>query len=490
MNIYIDNHKFHYEIENLCRLFFPNSKLKVIKDKKPQSDDDFIYTNIYLEANKTIIKASVKFNGKFNEKYAEVSINNPDFENECERQLAIVLFLILVDITGIDPPWGILTGIRPVKLMRRLVKEKGFKETSEYFKSVFKVSDEKTNLCCQTMLNEQKIIDLSRFNSFSLYVSIPFCPSRCAYCSFVSQSIEKAAKLIPEYVKLLCQELEYTAKIANELQLRLESVYIGGGTPTTLSPLEMSNLLGTIRNNFDMKFCREFTVEAGRPDTITDEILSVLKNFGVSRISINPQTLNDNVLKEIGRKHTAKQTIDAFNLARKYNFDNINMDLIAGLPNESYESFTNSVSKICEMAPEGITVHTLSMKKASNLTEKGNILYADDSVRASNMLRYISEVLNNNGYIPYYLYRQSRMVGNLENVGWAKKEKECLYNVYVMDETHTILACGAGAVTKLKQPDGDYLERIFNYKFPYEYISSFDEMLKRKGQVRDFYEKF
>ena len=490
MNIYIDNHKFHYEIENLCRLFFPNSKLKVIKDKKPQSDDDFIYTNIYLEANKTIIKASVKFNGKFNEKYAEVSINNPDFENECERQLAIVLFLILVDITGIDPPWGILTGIRPVKLMRRLVKEKGFKETSEYFKSVFKVSDEKTNLCCQTMLNEQKIIDLSRFNSFSLYVSIPFCPSRCAYCSFVSQSIEKAAKLIPEYVKLLCQELEYTAKIANELQLRLESVYIGGGTPTTLSPLEMSNLLGTIRNNFDMKFCREFTVEAGRPDTITDEILSVLKNFGVSRISINPQTLNDNVLKEIGRKHTAKQTIDAFNLARKYNFDNINMDLIAGLPNESYESFTNSVSKICEMAPEGITVHTLSMKKASNLTEKGNILYADDSVRASNMLRYISEVLNNNGYIPYYLYRQSRMVGNLENVGWAKKGKECLYNVYVMDETHTILACGAGAVTKLKQPDGDYLERIFNYKFPYEYISSFDEMLKRKGQVRDFYEKF
>ena len=490
MNIYIDNHKFHYEIENLCRLFFPNSKLKVIKDKKPQSDDDFIYTNIYLEANKTIIKASVKFNGKFNEKYAEVSINNPDFENECERQLAIVLFLILVDITGIDPPWGILTGIRPVKLMRRLVKEKGFKETSEYFKSVFKVSDEKTNLCCQTMLNEQKIIDLSRFNSFSLYISIPFCPSRCAYCSFVSQSIEKAAKLIPEYVKLLCQELEYTAEIANELQLRLESVYIGGGTPTTLSPLEMSNLLETIRNNFDMKFCREFTVEAGRPDTITDEILSVLKNFGVSRISINPQTLNDNVLKEIGRKHTAKQTIDAFNLARKYNFDNINMDLIAGLPNESYESFTNSVSKICEMAPEGITVHTLSMKKASNLTEKGNILYADDSVRASNMLRYISEVLNSNGYIPYYLYRQSRMVGNLENVGWAKKGKECLYNVYVMDETHTILACGAGAVTKLKQPDGDYLERIFNYKFPYEYISSFDEMLKRKGQVRDFYEKF
>ena len=490
MNIYIDNHKFHYETENLCRLFFPNNKLKIIKDERPQEKEEFIYTNIYLENNKAIIKAYVKFDGKVKEKTTQVSVNDPDFENECERQLAIILFIILVDITGIKPPWGILTGIRPVKLMRRLVKEKGLKETIEYFKSVFKVSEEKTDLCRETMINEQKIIDLSTPNSFSLYISIPFCPSRCTYCSFVSQSIEKAEKLIPEYVKLLCKEIKYTAEIVNGLGLRLESVYIGGGTPTTLSPLEMSSLLNTIKKSFDMTFCREITVEAGRPDTVTDEILLALRYFEVDRISINPQTLNDDILKGIGRKHTAKQTIDAFNLARKYEFNNINMDLIAGLPNESYESFTNSVEEICKMAPESITVHTLSMKKASTLTEKGNKLYVDDSIRTSKILKYVSKVLKANDYIPYYLYRQSRMVGNQENVGWSKKGSECFYNVYVMDETHTILACGAGAVTKLKQPDGDYLERIFNYKFPYEYISSFDEMIKRKGQVREFYEKF
>lgn len=490
MNIYIDNHKFHYEIENLCRLFFPNSKFKIIKDEKPQQEEEFIYTNIYLEDNNAVINAKVRLFERVEEKYTQVSVNDSDFENECERQLAIILFEILIDITGIKPPWGILTGIRPVKLMRKLVKEKGLNETIEYFKRVFKVSEEKTNLCFETMLNEQKIIALSNAKSFSLYISIPFCPSRCTYCSFVSQSIEKAARLIPEYVRLLCKEIEFTAKIANELKLRLESVYIGGGTPTTLSPSEMGELINTIKKNFDMSFCKEITVEAGRSDTVTDEILSVLKYFGVSRISINPQTLNDDILKCIGRKHTAKQTIEAFNLARKYKFDNINMDLIAGLPNESYESFANSIDEICKMTPESITIHTLSMKKASTLTEKGNKLYVDDSIRTSKMLKYVSKVLKDNDYIPYYLYRQSRMVGNQENVGWSKQGKECIYNVYVMDETHTILACGAGAVTKLKQPGGDYLERIFNYKFPYEYISSFDEMIKRKGQVREFYEKF
>lgn len=490
MNIYIDNHKFHYEIENLCRLFFPNSKFKIIKDEKPQQEEEFIYTNIYLEDNNAVINAKVRLFERVEEKYTQVSVNDSDFENECERQLAIILFEILTDITGIKPPWGILTGIRPVKLMRKLVKEKGLNETIEYFKRVFKVSEEKTNLCFETMLNEQKIIALSNSKSFSLYISIPFCPSRCTYCSFVSQSIEKATRLIPEYVRLLCKEIEFTAEIANELKLRLESVYIGGGTPTTLSPSEMGELINTIKKNFDMSFCKEITVEAGRSDTVTDEILSVLKYFGVSRISINPQTLNDDILKCIGRKHTAKQTIEAFNLARKYKFDNINMDLIAGLPNESYESFANSIDEICKMTPESITIHTLSMKKASTLTEKGNKLYVDDSIRTSKMLKYVSKVLKDNDYIPYYLYRQSRMVGNQENVGWSKQGKECIYNVYVMDETHTILACGAGAVTKLKQPGGDYLERIFNYKFPYEYISSFDEMIKRKGQVREFYEKF
>lgn len=489
MVIYIDNHNFHYEIENLCRLFFQNDKFQVVKDKKT-GEEEFIYTNVSVKNNVAVIKASAKIDGIMQEKFTEVSLYAPDFDKECERQLAIILFEILTDIVKIRPPWGIITGVRPVKLMRKLVKEKGLSETISYFKKVFLVSDSKANLCCETMFNEQRILDLSKTNSFSLYVSIPFCPTRCTYCSFVSQSIEKASNLIQDYVNLLCKEIEYTAKIADDLKLNLETVYIGGGTPTILLPHQMSKLLSTVNKNFDMAKCREFTVEAGRPDTITDEILDVLKSFGVNRISINPQTLNNNILESIGRKHSSEQTINAFNLARKYMFNNINMDLIAGLPNELPESFAKSIKTICNMAPESVTVHTLSMKKASYLTEKGNKFYNEDSVRVADMLEFASSALKTNNYKPYYLYRQSRMVGNHENVGWAKQGSEGLYNVYIMDETHTILSCGAGAVTKMKQPNGDYLERVFNYKFPYEYISLFDEMIKRKGQVREFYEKF
>lgn len=491
MNLYIDNHKFIYETENICRLFFPNSKFKVIKNTKPcESDDEFIYTNITIENDEAIIEAIVKLKGEIKKKYSKVFTYDTDFENECERQVAIILFEILDSFEKIHPPWGIITGIRPVKLMRKLIKERGIQKTIDYFKNVFLVSAEKLNLCYETMGNEQKLIDLSKSNSFSLYISIPFCPTRCTYCSFVSQSIEKAKRLIPEYVELLCKEIKYTAKISNQLNLKLETVYIGGGTPTTLLPDQMFKLLTAIKDSFNLDSCREFTVEAGRPDTVTNEILSVIKSFNVNRISINPQTLNNEILKKIGRKHTANQTIDAFNMARKCGFNNINMDLIAGLPDESYESFANTLNNICQLSPENITVHSLSIKKASKLTENGNEFKLEDSVKTSNMLKFAYYKLKTNNYIPYYLYRQSRIVGNHENVGWAKTNHECLYNVYIMDETHTILACGAGAVTKLKQPGGNYIERIFNYKFPYEYISSFEEMMKRKEKVIEFYEKF
>ena len=296
--------------------------------------------------------------------------------------------------------------------------------------------------------------------------------------------------MIPEYVARLCEELEKTAQIAHELNLRLESVYIGGGTPTTLTWEQMELLLRTIRRNFDFSCCREFTVEAGRPDTITPEKLKAMKRYGVDRISINPQTLNDGVLELIGRKHSARQTIDAFKLARKEGFHHINMDLIAGLPGDSLTSFQNTIQGICQLDPESVTIHTLAMKKSSKLTMEGKKLYRDECLEAAQMLDYAGEVLLSRQYAPYYLYRQSKMVGNLENVGWAKPGFESFYNVYVMDETHTILACGAGAVTKLKQPQGDYLERVFNFKYTYEYLSRFQEMLERKNQVRQFYDQF
>lgn len=408
-------------------------------------------------------------------------------DDDNELVSAQLLYKLLCDFTGLTQPWGILTGVRPVKLLRRLAEESSEEQAVKKFEKDFFVSNEKIALSRETEHNERKILELSKPESFSLYVGIPFCPSRCSYCSFVMASIERAEKLIEPYTKLLCEEIKRTAEIANKLGLRLETVYFGGGTPTTLSAEQLDTVLRTVNNSFDMSTCREFTVEAGRPDTIDIAKLFALKENKVDRISINPQTVNDEVLKTIGRKHTAQQFFDAFELARKCGFDNINTDLIAGLPTDTPESFKNSLDSIVRLNAECITVHTLCMKRASRLTTEGVTLDLQQARDAREMLAYTQNILGQNEYIPYYMYRQSRMVGNLENVGWSKKGFESLYNVYVMDETHTILACGSGGVTKLKRNNPDYLERIFNFKYPYEYIDRFDELIQRKSGIMQFY---
>ena len=408
-------------------------------------------------------------------------------DDDNELVSAQLLYKLLCDFTGLTQPWGILTGVRPVKLLRRLAEESSEEQAVKKFEKDFFVSNEKIALSRETEHNERKILELSKPESFSLYVGIPFCPSRCSYCSFVMASIERAEKLIEPYTKLLCEEIKRTAEIANKLGLRLETVYFGGGTPTTLSAEQLDTVLGTVNNSFDMSTCREFTVEAGRPDTIDIAKLFALKENKVDRISINPQTVNDEVLKTIGRKHTAQQFFDAFELARKCGFDNINTDLIAGLPTDTPESFKNSLDSIVRLNAECITVHTLCMKRASRLTTEGVTLDLQQARDAREMLAYTQNILGQNEYIPYYMYRQSRMVGNLENVGWSKRGFESLYNVYVMDETHTILACGSGGVTKLKRNNPDYLERIFNFKYPYEYIDRFDELIQRKSGIMQFY---
>lgn len=408
-------------------------------------------------------------------------------DDDNELVSAQLLYKLLCDFTGLTQPWGILTGVRPVKLLRRLAEESNEEQAVKKFEKDFFVSNEKIALSRETEHNERKILELSKPESFSLYVGIPFCPSRCSYCSFVMASIERAEKLIEPYTKLLCEEIKRTAEIANKLGLRLETVYFGGGTPTTLSAEQLDTVLRTVNKSFDMSTCREFTVEAGRPDTIDIAKLFALKENKVDRISINPQTVNDEVLKTIGRKHTAQQFFDAFELARKCGFDNINTDLIAGLPTDTTESFKNSLDSIVRLNAECITVHTLCMKRASRLTTEGVTLDLQQARDAREMLAYTQNILGQNEYIPYYMYRQSRMVGNLENVGWSKKGFESLYNVYVMDETHTILACGSGGVTKLKRNNPDYLERIFNFKYPYEYIDRFDELIQRKSGIMQFY---
>lgn len=479
MNLYVKNHTFHFELENLARLYFPNEKISVIREFSELSEP-YIYTE--KSENLTV---SVKINGFIANETAEIS---DDYDKD-ELIICQLLYKILCELTGLKQPWGMLTGVRPVKLLRKLKQQYGEQEAKRMMLDDFFVSDEKCRLAEETEINEKKILDLSRPESFSLYVGIPFCPSRCSYCSFVMSSIERAKKLIEPYVDLLCEEIKVTAEKANSLGLRLETVYFGGGTPTTLNAEQLNRVLGTVNSCFDMTNCREFTVEGGRPDTIDSERLFALKENKVDRISINPQTINDNVLKEIGRKHTAQQFFDAFSLARKCGFDNINTDLIAGLPTDTTESFIASLDAMRKLDAECITVHTLCMKRASTLTTSGVMLNRDDANSARRMLEYTHNTLTNDGYIPYYMYRQSRMVGNLENVGWSKKGYESLYNVYVMDETHTILACGSGGVTKLRNPNSekDYLERIFNFKYPYEYIQRFDEMIQRKQSIIDFY---
>ncbi|MEE0008724.1 MAG: coproporphyrinogen dehydrogenase HemZ [Ruminococcus bromii] len=477
MNLYVKNHNFHFELENLTRLFFPNEKITVIRDfSEPQPP--CIYTEV---SDKITISVNI---GSFNKSETAVKKLTDDDNELVSAQL---LYKLLCDFTGLTQPWGILTGVRPVKLLRRLAEESSEEQAVKKFEKDFFVSNEKIALSRETEHNERKILELSKPESFSLYVGIPFCPSRCSYCSFVMASIERAEKLIEPYTKLLCEEIKRTAEIANKLGLRLETVYFGGGTPTTLSAEQLDTVLGTVNNSFDMSTCREFTVEAGRPDTIDIAKLFALKENKVDRISINPQTVNDEVLKTIGRKHTAQQFFDAFELARKCGFDNINTDLIAGLPTDTPDSFKNSLDSIVRLNAECITVHTLCMKRASRLTTEGVTLDLQQARDAREMLAYTQNILGQNEYIPYYMYRQSRMVGNLENVGWSKRGFESLYNVYVMDETHTILACGSGGVTKLKRNNPDYLERIFNFKYPYEYIDRFDELIQRKSGIMQFY---
>ena len=486
----IINHNYHYETENLVRVFFPNEKIETVRENDGSAR--FIESKLKKTASGAVIEVAASFGGCSGEEKGEFLFSDmlsDDTEDSfLERKNARLLFLLLQRLTGYTPPWGILTGVRPAKLMTNLCAKHGEEKTHEYFSKELFVSDEKIRLALFVSKKEQPIINQSKKNSYSLYISIPFCPTRCSYCSFVSHSNESAKKLMTPYTELLCRELEEAAKIAERLSLKLESVYIGGGTPTALTAPLLKKLTDCVADNFNITENCEYTIEAGRPDSVDDKKLEIIKNCGAKRISINPQTFSDSVLEAIGRRHTSKMTEEAMLAARGHGFKNINMDLIAGLPTDTFESFQKTLFKTLSFEPENITVHTLALKRSSNIVteerEKGS------AAEAQKMLSFAFETLLKEGYEPYYMYRQSRCLGNLENVGWAKKGFECRYNVYMMEECHTVLACGAGAVTKLRSPVSTDIERIFNFKYPYEYIDRFDELLERKKYVEEFYKKF
>ena len=477
MILIIDSHPFRYEMEALCRMFLHGRELKITEEAEIPPKEDYIYTA--LEGDEITVKA------KIDGKYAEAK-RTAENDHACNMELAA--FGVLTEILSIRPKWGVLTGIRPVKLAMQL-HDRGLSEEEirKKLKEERLVSDEKLDLLLTTMEHELEIRASSRPNSVSLYISIPFCPSRCSYCTFTSHSVEKAAKLIPQYVELLCGELKDIAVLMDEIGLHLETVYMGGGTPTVLTAKQLDRVLSTVNESFDMTGVRELTVEAGRPDTITAEKLAVLKKNGVGRISINPQTMDDEVLAAIGRKHTAEDVKNAFALAKTFDFDSINMDLISGLPGDNMEKFRKTIAEVIAMNPDNITLHTLTVKHGANLAPMAQSVFA---ATADAMNEYAYGEFAKAGYFPYYLYRQKGTVDNLENVGFCKPGKEGIYNIFIMDETHTVLSAGAGGVTKMKAPYDKKIERIFNFKYPYEYIERFELMNERKEQVRNFYEKY
>lgn len=481
MRVFIDGHTFGYELENVARMFGPATAAET---GKPSDDcaEDYAWCWRTDNCESVELGCRASLGGKTAERREAVSPKETD--KECELRLAKLLWHSLSELTGRAPAWGVITGIRPAKFAGTLLESETPDEVRSLLQGRYLVSEDKASLCVETAEAGAKIARTNTPRSYSLYVSIPFCPTRCSYCSFVSKAVDRDRALVGPYLDRLCEELRETARIAKSLRLRLESVYIGGGTPTTLSAAQLDQLTDTINRSFPMGEAREFSVEAGRPDTITPEKLAVLQRAGVGRLSINPQTANPRVLEAIGRRHTPDDIERSFSEAREAGFDNINADLIAGLPLDDLPSFAYSLDWLLGLAPENITVHALTLKRASRMTEQQDRASAD----AAKMVAHAYRALRQNGYAPYYMYKQKGTVDSLENTGYSKPGFECLYNVYIMDELHTILACGAGAVTKMKNQDSGLITRIFNYKYAKEYLDGFDEILRRKEGIQTFYE--
>lgn len=487
ITLYYSGNNFKYETEATVRLFIKQRKFLFTYDEKPKTND-FILMRIKERKNKIYFTVYIHID-KINKIGGKVILKgcNADIEkNEKEYILCSVLYDMLSKIIGKTPKWGMITGIRPVKKVNALLDEgKSKNEIYNIFKDKYKISDGKFNLCYDTAITQQNLLRIDSLKQMALYISIPFCPTRCSYCSFVSQSIESAGNLIDPYLDKLIDELKIYSDIIKKYNILLDSIYIGGGTPSILTDKQLKKLLVFINNNFDVKSVREFCIEAGRPDTITYEKCEVMRQFGISRVSVNPQTMNDNVLKVIGRKHSSYQTEEAFNIVRHFNFESINMDLIAGLPSDTEEGFYYSLDRCIELGAENITVHTLTLKRSAELFNDWKE-YIETPVEK--MVEYSQKTLYNNGYFPYYLYRQKNTVDNLENVGYTLNGKASLYNILIMEETQTILGAGCGASTKLVEANGK-ISRIHNYKFPYEYIRDFDKLMEKKKEIIEYMDR-
>lgn len=475
MKLILKNHTEEYAAREIITSYLPKIKIE-ITDVFDKTEDYVIST--LLENNREYVYDTLLF--LYGKEYHS-SVTEKEYNKTYVKKS---IDIALKEALGIELPWGLITGIRPSKLVREF-SDAGFskEEIKEKFKSFYKCSEDKTKLAIEIAYREKKLIDSMPKNSVSLYVGIPFCPTRCLYCSFTSQSVKFSNTLTEPYLEALEKEIRYTSEIIKNNGLKIDTIYIGGGTPTALSAVQLKRMLEDIYKYFDLSHIREFTLEAGRPDTIDDKKLRIIRDFGIGRISINPQSMNQKTLDIIGRKHTPEDIIKTYEMAVKFGFNHINTDLIAGLPGETEDDFYHTLDEIKKLNPQSVTVHTMSIKRGSFLDRDYSMYTPSAAKTVNNMLSAANTCMTDMGKVPYYMYRQKNMLGNLENVGYCDEGHECLYNIYIMEEVQSIYAIGAGASTKII--DGSKIDRIFNVKEVSEYIKRIDEMLERKNILKE-----
>lgn len=453
----------------------------------PESEKISVYSNFSYDGEIINVYTYIDYFGElyFDDYYYEFSGDNEKIKKKTfEAAITKGFCHAALKIKKVNMPWGVMSGIRPAKNVREFF-ESGLSESEvkSTLKSLYEVCDEKVDLAMTVAENEKLLLSKIEDNSVSIYIGIPFCPTRCLYCSFISSDVKITGKYINDFVRLLKEEIKKTAEVIKRLGFFVDNIYIGGGTPTTLNEEQLEDLLSSVSEYFITDKMCEFTVEAGRPDTITLKKLEIMKKYFVNRISINPQTMNDETLRKVGRAHDSLMVKKVFEDAKKVGFSCINMDLIAGLPDETPEMFYYSLDEVIKLNPENITVHSMCVKRAADLNKKDIELQKAENM--NKMLSYTQKRMSETKRIPYYMYRQKNISGNLENVGYSKKGFMSTYNINIMEEVQSIIALGGGGVTKLVM--GDRIERIFNFKNPDEYIKRFDEILKKKEEICEFF---
>ena len=487
MKLTFRGHDDRYAVEQSLLAFFPEERPVYEGEDGPRHAEVTLHQGAVYATGVT----ALTYDGKTARASARVSLAGAadEYERERLRQRALRLsfFRAARDITGATPSWGALTGIRPAKLVRTMLEE-GYTpaRADRELRDVYCVSPARRRLALESAQAGLRAKRDLKPNDISLYIGIPFCPTRCAYCSFVSASVEKSFALIPPYLEALTAEVEAAGRMVQETGLRVKSFYMGGGTPTTLSAGQMDALLTAVNKAFDLSGCVEYCIEAGRPDTIDREKLQVLLDHGADRISVNPQSLEPQVLRAIGRQHSPEDIEKAMTLATSMGFPHVNMDLIAGLPADTPEVFRRTLDKCLTFGADNITVHTLSLKKGSRILLEGLPIPTAEAV--AEMLDYADPALRARGFAPYYLYRQKYMSGSFENVGWCISGAEGLYNIYIMEELHSILSLGAGGSTKMVDAQRNRIERVFHPKFPLEYIQRPEKLAENLESFRRFHE--